>query len=128
MIFSLAVYSSPSSTISYSAWQFAKSIQNSEHQLYRVFFYLEGVYNANQLMTPPTDELNMAKLWKELNAEKSTDLCVCVAAGIRRGVVDKAEAARHNLNAFNLAEGFEIVGLGQLLDASVKSDRLVTFG
>lgn len=128
MIFSLAIYSPPSSSVSYSAWQFAKAIQNSEHELYRIFFYLDGVYNANQLMTPPADELNMAKLWKELSTEKSTELCVCVAAGIRRGVVDKAEATRHNLSAFNLAEGFEIVGLGQLLDASVKSDRLVTFG
>jgi tRNA 2-thiouridine synthesizing protein D len=42
---------------------------------------------------------------------------VCVAAALRRGIV-----------ADSLAPGFRISGLGQLIDAGIKSDRLVVFG
>jgi len=42
---------------------------------------------------------------------------VCVAAGMRRGIKDEI-----------LAPGFRISGLGQLVEAGIQCDRLVTFG
>jgi tRNA 2-thiouridine synthesizing protein D len=42
--------------------------------------------------------------------------------------MDQREAARHGLAAANLAPGFRISGLGQLIDASIEADRLLVFG
>ena len=35
---------------------------------------------------------------------------------------------RHGKDANNIAPGFHISGLGQLIEAGIESDRLITFG
>jgi tRNA 2-thiouridine synthesizing protein D len=42
--------------------------------------------------------------------------------------MDKAEAKRHGKDADNLAPGFRISGLGQLIEAGIEADRMVVFG
>jgi tRNA 2-thiouridine synthesizing protein D len=42
--------------------------------------------------------------------------------------MDAAEAKRNGKDADNLAPGFRISGLGQLIEAGIQADRLVTFG
>jgi tRNA 2-thiouridine synthesizing protein D len=129
MKFSLAVYAAPySAQGSDSAYRFAISLLDQGHTLYRVFFYGDGVQNANQLISPPQDEINLPLLWQRLAQAYNIDLVVCVAAALRRGVLDAAEADRYEKSSCNLAPGFTIGGLGQLLDAAVASDRLITFG
>ena len=129
MIFSLAVYSPPSSQASDSAYNFANAVINaSRHQLYRVFFYHEGVYTASLLNCTPQDETDYLKRWQDLSIRYHVDLVVCIAAALRRGVIDQKEADRYEKLASNLAPHFSLSGLGQLVEASVKSDRLVTFG
>ncbi len=62
-------------------------------------------------------------------AEKyKLDLVVCVAAAQRRGILDADEAKRHSKDANNIAPGFRISGLGQLIEAGIQAERLVTFG
>jgi len=39
-----------------------------------------------------------------------------------------AEALRRGIRDENLASGFRISGLGQLVEAGIEADRLVTFG
>ena len=39
-----------------SAWQFAQAVLQEGHELACVFFYREGVLNANQLTAPASDE------------------------------------------------------------------------
>jgi tRNA 2-thiouridine synthesizing protein D len=56
------------------------------------------------------------------------DLVVCIAAALRRGVLNQEEAERYEKSTHNLAQEFNISGLGQLVDAAVNSDRLITFG
>ena len=51
-----------------------------------------------------------------------------MAAAQRRGIVDEGEMQRNGKSAQNLAEGFRISGLGQLIEAGIQSDRLVVFG
>ena len=53
---------------------------------------------------------------------------VCIAAAQRRGLLDENEAKRQGKDADNIAPGFRISGLGQLIEAGIQSDRLVTFG
>lgn len=129
MIFSLAVYSAPfSSQASDSAYRFACTLLSEGHKLHRVFFYQDGVYNANQLLTPPQDEPNLSKNWQQLAHKHEIDLVVCIAAALRRGILNQEEASRYDQSTHNLANHFEISGLGQLLDAALSSDRLITFG
>jgi tRNA 2-thiouridine synthesizing protein D len=129
MIFSLAVYGAPySSQASYSALQFAKAAIASGHSLYRVFFYHDGVHNATQLAAPPQDEYHLINEWQSLAVDNDTDMIVCIAAALRRGLIDADEQRRYEKAASNLAAPFVLGGLGQLLDATVSSDRLITFG
>ena len=129
MIFSIAVYAPPySSQASHSAYRFASALLANGHTLYRVFFYCDGIHVASELATPQQDEINLTTAWQQLSSTHSIDLVVCIAAALKRGLFNQQEAARYEKHASNLATGFEISGLGQLVDASIASDRLVTFG
>lgn len=129
MKFSILVLASPSSRqASQSALLFAQSCINNGHSVYRVFFYNDGVHNASSLLTPSQDEPNFSKAWSKLSNRHNIDLVVCVAAALKRGVIDQEEAERYTKTNWNLERPYELSGLGQLLDAQLSSDRLVTFG
>ena len=111
-----------------SAYQFARAALAKGHDVTRVFFYHNGVNNGTRLTTPPQDDRHIVNRWSELAAEHDLDLVLCVAAAQRRGLVDEGEAKRNGKDADNIAPGFRISGLGQLIEAAVESDRLLTFG
>ena len=77
---------------------------------------------------PPQDDRNLQKSWTELAEKHKLDLVVCIAAAQRRGILDEDEAKRHGKDADNIAPGFRISGLGQLIEAGIDADRLVVFG
>jgi tRNA 2-thiouridine synthesizing protein D len=111
-----------------SAYQFTKTALEKGHEIFRVFFYHDGVNNGTRLTTPPQDDRNIVKRWSELGEKHSLDLVICVAAAQRRGIVDEGEAKRNGKDATNIAPGFRISGLGQLVEGAIQSDRLVVFG
>ncbi len=111
-----------------TAYNFAKAVLEKGHEIYRVFFYHDGVNNATRLTTPPQDDRNVVNRWSELAAQHNLDLVVCVAAAQRRGIADADEAKRNGKDADNIAAGFRISGLGQLIEGGIQSDRLVVFG
>lgn len=111
-----------------TAYQFVKAALGQGHQVERVFFYHDGVNNATALTTPPADDRDVVRRWSELAAAHEIDLAVCVAAAQRRGIVDAGEARRHRKPCANLAAGFRIAGLGQLVEAAIVADRVVEFG
>jgi len=100
-----------------SAYRFTAAALAKGHEIYRVFFYNDGVYNSNRLSEPQSDDRNLVSLWAKLGKEHDIDLVVCVAAALRRGIKDEV-----------LADGFRISGLGQLVEAGIQADRLVVFG
>ena len=100
-----------------SAYRFAKAAVAKGHEVARVFFYNDGVYNSNRLSEPQTDDRNLVSLWAELGKANGIDLVVCIAAALRRGIKDEV-----------LQDGFRISGLGQLVEAGIENDRLVVFG
>ncbi len=111
-----------------SAYQFTRAALVRGHEVLRVFFYHDGVNNGTRLASPPQDDRNVAKRWSALATEHDIDLVVCVAAAQRRGILDESEMKRLGKDAHNLAPGFRISGLGQLIEGVVFSDRLVVFG
>lgn len=131
MKFSILVNEGPyTHQASDTALQFTKAALAKGHEVFRVFFYNDGVNVGSRLTVPPQDDRNLQKAWSELGAEHKLDLVVCVAAAQRRGILDDSEAKRHGKGegAANLAEGFRISGLGQLIEMGIESDRLVVFG
>ncbi len=128
MIFSVAVFGAPySSQACLTALRFSTAVIEAGHDLYRVFFYHDGVYCGNSLITPPQDEININEAWCNLAKTHDTELVVCIASALRRGMLDKTEADRYEKTAWNLSPEFTVSGLGQLIDAGLESDRLVTF-
>ena len=111
-----------------TAYHFAKAALEKGHEIFRIFFYHDGVNNATRLTTPPQDDRNIVNRWSELAAEHNLDLVVCVAAAQRRGIADADEAKRNGKDADNIAPGFRISGLGQLIEGGIQAERLVVFG
>ncbi len=111
-----------------TAYHFSKAALDKGHEIFRVFFYHDGVNNGTRLTTPPQDDRNITNRWTALAEEYDVDLVVCVAAAQRRGIVDADEAKRNGKDADNIAPGFRISGLGQLIEAGIESDRLMVFG
>lgn len=129
MKFSILVNEGPyTHEASDTAYQFVKAALVKGHEIYRIFFYHDGVNNGTRLTVPPQDDRNIVKRWSELAAEHKLDLVVCIAAAQRRGLMDKSEAKRNAKDADNIAPGFRISGLGQLIEAGIQADRLVVFG
>ena len=99
-----------------SAYNFTKAAIDKGHEIVRIFFYHDGVHNAIATAEPPSDDRNIYKRWSELG-NSGIDVVICIAAAKRRGLMND-----------NIVEGTRISGLGQLADAVLGSDRLVTFG
>ena len=129
MKFALLVTGGPfQSKACHSALSFAKAIiAHPEHELIGVFFYEDAVLVANQLNNPPRDEMNITHSWQQLAQTSGVELKVCIAAAIRRGILNEAEATRHEQAHHNLASGFTLEGLGTLIELEQQADRLVRF-
>ena len=129
MKFSLLVLGSPwSGQSGDSAWRFARALLDEGHELYRVFFYLDAVHAGSQLAVAPQGQTDPVARWAELASGSGAELALCVASAVKRGMLDNAEAERHERGAANVHPAFTLAGLGQLVDANIHSDRLVTFG
>ncbi|MBB3168194.1 sulfurtransferase complex subunit TusD [Simiduia aestuariiviva] len=128
MEYALLIIAEPASAGERSALDFAQALIKAGHSLRRVFFYGAAVATASALQQPPQGETPLQKRWQALAQEHHTELIVCIAAALRRGIIDARESQRYTLPAHNLAEHFTLSGLGQLVEASVSADRLITFG
>ena len=100
-----------------TAYLFTKAALEKGHEIFRVFFYNDGVNNSTKYTEPPQDDRHIVNRWSKLAADHGIDLVVCVAAALRRGIKDE-----------HLAPGFRISGLGQLVEAGIQGERLVVFG
>lgn len=129
MLFSLLVHGSPyTNQATHTSYRFCKATYSSGHKIKSVFFYSDAVYVASGLITPPQDEANISDLWLQLASANNFQLIICIGAALRRGILDSAEAKRYNKDVANINKGFVIAGLGQLIEATFESDRLITFG
>ncbi|MDP2285137.1 MAG: sulfurtransferase complex subunit TusD [Pseudohongiella sp.] len=129
MIISVMVTGSPVSQQSaQSALSFCQAALSAGHQIYRIFFYEDAVQLGSALNVAPQDERNLNAAWSEFIKQNQLDAVICVASALKRGILNNSEASRYQKPAANLAEGFDISGLGQWVDACMNSDRVVSFG
>jgi tRNA 2-thiouridine synthesizing protein D len=111
-----------------TALQFARAALAKGHEIFRVFFYHDGVNNGTRLSVPPRDDRQVQQAWSDLAKAHNLDLVICIAAAQRRGLMDAAESKRQGLDGDNILEGFRISGLGQLIEGGIQSDRTLVFG
>lgn len=125
--FSLLILAAPGSPSNLRALCFAQTLIAQGHAIHRLFFYGEAVYTALHSRITPQGEFDVGDNWQTFIQEHQLDSVVCIAAALRRGVLDDTEAKRYHKHAGALRRGFELSGLGQLIESSVEADRSVTF-
>ena len=128
MKFAIALFSAAHAPSSRRALLFAQAALAGGHEIVRLFFYQDGVYSAANSVVTPQDEPDIAQQWRALVSEHQLDGVVCIAAALRRGVLNAEEAARYQRSAVNLDAPWALSGLGQLHDAAQAADRLICFG
>jgi tRNA 2-thiouridine synthesizing protein D len=128
MKFAIALFAPAHAPASRRALRFAQAALEGGHEIVRLFFYQDGVYSASSNAVSPQDELDLAGEWRDFVQQHGLDAVVCIAAALRRGVLNAEEAQRYNKPAANLDAPWELSGLGQLHEAAQMADRLVCFG
>ena len=94
MLFTLVIHTAPLSLYggtAYSAYQFARALLQEGHSIHRLFFYGEGVHNLNAQAITPQGEFDLPTAWQALIKEHHIDSVVCIAAAVRRGLLDEKE-------------------------------------
>lgn len=128
MNIAIAIHGAPySSQAAATALRFARAALAAGHRIHRVFFYHDGVHTASALAVPPQDEPSPQPGWLELAEAHDIELAVCIAASLKRGMVDDGERQRYELGGSSLHPAFAVVGLGQLIEAIGSSERFVSF-
>lgn len=129
MVFSIIVLGAPfNSQAAATAVRFTKATLEAGHSIHNVFFYHDGVQVGSTLSVTPQNEISIEQVWRRLINDHKIKAYVCIASALRRGILDQAEAHRYDRSCANLGDEFVIAGLGELADAAIHSDRLITFG
>jgi len=128
MKFAIALFSAAHAPSSRRALLFAQAALAGGHEIVRLFFYQDGVHSASNNIVAPQDEQDIARQWREFVSQHQLDGVVCIAAALRRGVLNQEEATRYQRTAVNLDAPWALSGLGQLHDAIQDADRLICFG
>ncbi len=129
MKYSLLVTSAPcSGHTSLTAARFAEAVLAGGHSVHRVFFLDAGTLNGAVAGVSPQGEIDPRELWQTLALKHGLELILCISSALREGVLDATEADRYEKPGVTAHPAFTVSGLGQLVDAWVESDRVVTFG
>jgi len=128
MKFAIALFSAAHAPSSRRALLFAQAALAAGHEIVRLFFYQDGVYNAANSVVTPQDEQDLPQQWRAFVSEHQLDGVVCIAAALRRGVLNEEEAQRYQRSAASVEAPWALSGLGQLHDAIQDADRLICFG
>ncbi|WWO95443.1 MAG: sulfurtransferase complex subunit TusD [Candidatus Dasytiphilus stammeri] len=114
-----------------NAYLFAQSIlsnsnNKNNHRLDLIFFYGDGIYNANRCVYPASDEFDLVHAWSIIHHKYDIPLYICSSAAMRRGVgVFTNSKTLERIN--NIKSGFKIRGLGSLVQSILHCERLVQF-
>lgn len=126
--YTLVITGAPySSQAPQTALSFARAAVAAGHTLDRVFLYGDGVHLASALSAPPSDETHWPTEWAKFLQDNDIPGVACIASALRRGLVDDAEHRRYELPASNLLAPFLIAGLGEWVEGTMASSRVLYF-
>lgn len=116
----MVVTTPPYSNLTVTAINYVQCALQQGVEVLGVFFYQDGVLNANKYVSVPTDEFQAIKAWEKLTLENKLPLHLCISAAEKRGLTDEGEHA-------NINDSFTVSGLGELVELTSQADRLVQF-
>jgi len=128
MKFAIALFSPPHAPSSRRALRFAQAVLAEGHEIVRLFLYQDAVHHASAALVVPQDEADCARQWQAFIDDNRLDAVVCIAAALRRGVLNEEEGARYERPSTVLSPAWSLSGLGQLHEANQLADRLICFG
>ncbi len=111
----------PYSNLTITALNYIEAALLCDVELIGVFFYQDGVLNANSKVHIASDEFQTIKRWQTLHEKYNLPLHLCITAAEKRGMSDENDT--DNL----IHHAFTISGLGELVELSTSADRLVQF-
>ncbi len=123
----ILISNSPQQPLAKLAVRFAKSAlsQDIDNNI-EIFFYADGASTANSLSWQTAEQINICQEWQKLAEKYQLKLSVCVSTALARGVSDKENSQRHQLIGDNLAQGFRLVGLSDLV-IKMANSKVVQF-
>lgn len=130
----LLITADPSQPTAWHAYRYAKTYletqvytdENKQNTL-SIFFYADAANTANKLRWQTADRNNLTTKWVQLSQKYQQILPVCVSTALTRGITDQDNATRHKLDSNNVAEGFKLVGLGDLSEQLSLADKVIQF-
>lgn len=128
MKLTILVTSPPTASLTVQqAIQFIELAVREGQAIDNIFFYMDGVNNANAYLHPASDEFNAHHAWSAIAEKFNIPLLVCITAAERRGVIDKKLALQNGAEGANLKAPFLQVGLSDFFERLHNVDRLVQF-
>lgn len=129
MQYTLLITGSPYQTKAcHSALRFIKAaLLEHPNSIKGVFFYEDAVLIGNQIAQPPRDEINITLAWQDIAQQHNIPLYLCIAAAVRRGIINDTESRRYELEQHTLAEGFQLEGLGTFVDLMNTTNKVIQF-
>lgn len=114
MLYTLVVLSSHLNN-NHDAIALAQDLISNKQQIATVFFLFDAAYTANSFIDMPTDEPNISKQWSDFAHHHQVKLVVCSASAARRGICTT-----------NLAPGFNLGSIGELVASCDAADHVVS--
>ncbi len=91
-----------------------ESLVRAGHEVLGIFFLFDAAYVALAGIDLATDEYNASNAWKEFGSVYDIDLIVCAASAARRGIV-----------ADNLARGYKLGSIGNLVELADLAHKVI---
>ena len=111
----------PYSNLTITALSYIEAALHAKIELVGVFFYQDGVLNANSKVHIASDEFQTIKRWQDLHKNYQLPLHLCITAAEKRGMTEDDDTC-HLIHP-----AFTVSGLGELVELSTTADRLVQF-
>ena len=111
-----------------TALNFSRQVIESGNHIELIFFYHEAAYIGTELSIASQDEQNLPEAWQEFVSKHNLNAIVCIASGLKRGIIDKPESDRYEKDQHSLHPNIELSGLGQWVDAVNTADKHIVFG
>ncbi|QJC32582.1 sulfurtransferase complex subunit TusD [Enterobacteriaceae endosymbiont of Donacia dentata] len=132
MIFIILVTGAPFNTQnSYSAYLFVNAVIKKKNFVQSVFFYRDGVCNANKNVKFNEDEFNLIYSWEKLSRKYHINLYICITSAQKRGLIkdnyDQVKILNYQSDDNIINNRFKITTLGTLAKSILTCDRLVQF-
>ena len=91
---------------------------DNEVKVLGVFFYQQGVCNANKDVIIASDEFQPLKAWRNLQKKYGVPLHLCVTAAEKHGLIVEKQQE-------NIDDAFTLSGLGELVELSTQATRII---